>query len=216
MERSDAVSVAAVVPTPELLMQMVRQKPACWAWAAFASALFQRWAALETRKVHQVLGGPVSAVGRIDRAPDIARFVAEQMRGVDDIVAEVNAFLAGPTFAAAFGDPADSRAGDADGILGAAEYLGDCYERMLETAERCRSYSVAGPHAALLADCARFANQHLQDFGGLINDVLAHLEQLQNRVMLSQKPKPNPGLRLRATTDAALIWSILDRVRAME
>ncbi|MCV7370440.1 hypothetical protein CRI77_26610 [Mycolicibacterium duvalii] len=216
MERSDAVSVAAVVPTPELLVQMTRQKPACWAWAAFASALFQRWALLEARKVRQVLGGAGPPAERIDRAQDIACFVTEQMRGVDDIVAEVNAFLAGPTFATAFGDPADARAGDADGILRAAEYLGDCYERMLETAERCRSYSVPGPYAALLADCTRFANQHLQDFGAFINDVLARLEQLQNQVMLCQKPTPHDALRVRTTTDATLIWSILDRVRAME
>jgi hypothetical protein len=59
MRRSSAVSVAVIVPTPELLKQMVNEKPACWTWAAFASVVFQRWGALEVRKIDQVLGSPV-------------------------------------------------------------------------------------------------------------------------------------------------------------
>ncbi|MGE2734874.1 hypothetical protein [Mycolicibacterium vaccae] len=219
MGGSGAVSVAMVVPTPELLGQMLEQRPACWTWAAFASALFQRWAGLEERKTAQVLGADVRATDTLRTrtlrtSAEVAEFVAGQMRGADDIVARVNVFLASPEFAAVFGTPGDESTADAEGILAAADHLGHCYHRLLELAERIRSTEVPPEHAALLADCARFSNQHLQDFGWFVNDVLHRLEEMQNRVMLGQKPFP-VELRLCATTDDQLIWSILDRLQTM-
>ncbi|MEZ0342006.1 hypothetical protein ACAG25_18725 [Mycobacterium sp. pV006] len=208
----DAVSVAMVVPTPELLRQMLRQRPTCWPWAAFASALFQRWAALEERKIAQVCNVPAAPATRLRSDAEVAEFVTRQVRGTDDIVARTNAFLASPDFTALFGSAGDESTADADGILAAADYLGDCYESLLELAERARRHSVPEPHIALLADCTRFSNQHLQDFTGFMNDVLHRLEEMQNRAMLGQKPTPTETVRLRATTDDRLIWSILDRL----
>lgn len=215
MERSRAVSVAMVVPTPELLSRMLQQRPACWTWAAFASALFQHWAALEERKVNQVLGAGVCPTQTLLTGAEVAEFVAGQMRGTDGIVAEVNAFLASPGFAEVFGRAGDESGADADGILAAADYVGDCYQRLLELAEHTRRHEVPPPYRGLLADCTRFSNQHLQDFCGFVNEVLHRLEEMQNRVMLGQRPIPVDGVRLRATTDDQLIWSILDRLKAM-
>jgi hypothetical protein len=103
MRRTSAVSVAVIVPTPELLKQMLHEKPVCWTWAAFASVVFQRWASLEVRKIDLVLGSPVQSTGRLRTGPEVAQFVARQMRAVDDIIAEVTLFLSSTAFAEAIG-----------------------------------------------------------------------------------------------------------------
>jgi len=214
MRRSSAVSVAVIVPTPELLKQMLDEKPACWTWAAFASVVFQRWAALEVRKVDQMLGSPVQSTGRLQTGPQVAQFVTRQMRAVDDIVAEVTRFLGSTAFAGAFGAPGENTA-DPEGIVRAANHLGDCYERLLEIAEDCRSRSVPEQYAELVGDCTRFANRPLQDFGRFVDGVLERLEEQQRRVMLNQGVMFEP-VELRTTTDDRLMWSILDRLQAIE
>jgi hypothetical protein len=55
MTRSGAVSIANIVHTPELLKRLLMEKPHGWEPAAFASVLFQRAAAVEERRIQQVL-----------------------------------------------------------------------------------------------------------------------------------------------------------------
>jgi hypothetical protein len=97
----------------------------------------------------------------------------------------------------------------------AANHLGDYYERPLELAEDCRSHSVPEQYAELVGDCTRFVNRPLQDFGRLVDDVLERLEEQQRRVMLDQGVQFEP-VELRTTTDDRLMWSILDRLQAIE
>jgi len=214
MRRSSAVSVAVIVPTPELLKQMVDEKPACWTWAAFASVVFQRWGALEVRKIDQVLGSPVQSTGQLQTGPEVAQFVTRQLRAVDDIIAELTLFLSSTAFAEVFGAP-DENSADAEGIVRAANQVGDYYQRLLELAEDCRSHSVSKPYMELVGDCTRFIYQALQDFGRFVDGVLERLEEQQRRVMLGQGVHFEP-LELRTTTDDRLMWSILDQLKAME
>jgi hypothetical protein len=216
MRRTSAVSAAIIVPTPELLKQMLQEKPTCWTWAAFASVVFQRWAAVEERKVNQVLGSPMQPMGRLQNGPEVAQFVAKHMRAVDDLIAEVGVFLTAPAFTEAFGAPDDESTADAEGIVLAANQLGDYYVRLLELAEDCRRYSVPEQYAELVRDCTRFVNQPLHDFGGFVNDVLERLEQLQKRVMLGQPYFRFEFVLLRTTTDDRLVWSILDRLQTID
>lgn len=216
MRRTGPVSAAIIVPTPELLKKMLQEKPACWTWAAFASVVFQRWASVEERKVIQVLGSPVQPTGRLQTGPDIAQFVAQHMRAVDDLIAEVGVFLRAPAFTEAFGTTDDENSADAEGIVRNANRLGDYYERLLELAEECRRYSVPEQYAELMRDCIRFVNQSLQDFAGFVNDVLERLEELQERVMLGQHYIRLGPLPLRTTTDDRLVWSIIDRLQTID
>ena len=62
MRRTGAESTARIVPTPELIKQMLVQRPPGWAWATFASVVFQRWAAVEQRKVQT---GPLDSGLRV-------------------------------------------------------------------------------------------------------------------------------------------------------
>jgi len=215
MRRTGAVSVAVIVPTSELLKQMLHEKPVYWTWAAFASVVFQRWAAVEERKIDQVLGSPVQPTGRLETGPEVARFVAQHMRAADDLIIEVGVYLSAPAFIGAFGTTNDENTADAEGIVRAADQMGDYYEGLLELAEDCRRYSVSEQYADLVRDCTRFLNEPLQDFGGFVNDVLERLEELQTRVMLGQpyiRVKPVP---LRISTDDRPVWSILDRLQTI-
>jgi hypothetical protein len=216
MRRTGAVSVAVIVPTPELLKQMLHEKPACWTWAAFASVVFQRWAAVEERKVVQVLGSPVRPTGRLHTGPEVAQFVTQHMRAVDDLIVEVGAFLRTPAFTEVFGVPDDEGTADAEGIVRAANQLGDYYERLLTVAEECRRYSLPEQYAELVRDCTRFMNQPLQDFGGFVNDVLERLEELQKRAILGEPYSWLGPVPLRTITDDRLLWSIMDRLQTID
>ncbi|MDO3635474.1 hypothetical protein [Mycolicibacterium arseniciresistens] len=202
---------ADLVPTPELVDQMVRDKPPGWAWAAFASVVFQRWAALEERKIAQVVGRAVHPAGRLRTGHDVAQFLTRHLRAADDVVAEAAAYLRAPEFAAVFGDGKDIA--DPDGVVRAAHHLADLYERMLEIAENCRRRSVARQHVELLDGCTRFVNQHLQDFGGLINDVLERHDEMQ-RQLPSGASHLEP-IRLHTSTDEQLLGSILDQLHEL-
>ncbi|BBX68496.1 hypothetical protein [Mycolicibacterium psychrotolerans] len=213
----DTGSVADVVATPELLERMLHQKPPCWPWAAFASVLFQQWAVLEGRKVNQVLGAPIGPpTGRLKTRVEAAAFVAHHVRAVDEIVREADAFLRSATFLAVFGAPEDETTADAAGIVRAGRRLGGYYQGLLELAENCRRQALRDDDAPLLADCIRFVNQPLQDFCGLVNDVLERLEHLQKRVLSGRRPRPHTPVPLPVTTDDELIWSILDRLQTLD
>jgi hypothetical protein len=216
MRRTGAVSVAVIAPTPELLEQLLKEKPACWSWAAFASVLFQRWAAVEQRKVVQLLGAPVQPTARLRDGSEVAQFVGDRMRAVDDLVAQVATFLKAPAFRAVFGSSGDESAADGQGIVRAADQLADYYVRLLDLAQGCRTRSVPVPYVELVDDCTRFINQHLRDFGGFVNDVLDRLEELQRRVALGERRIRFETVPLRIVTDHHLVWSILDRLQAIE
>lgn len=213
MKRTGAASVAVIVPTPDLLKQMLREKPPCWAWAAFASVLFQRWAAVEERKVCQVLGSPVRPTGSLRTEREVALFVRSHLRDADDVILDVGRLLRAPSFARTFGIDGHEDSADAEAIVRAAHKLGDHYERLLELAEDCRMYSVPAPYADLVADCAAFLNQALHDFGRFVNDVLQRLDDVQRQAVQGRPGGAFVPVPLNVTTDRRLAWSMLDRLQ---
>jgi hypothetical protein len=216
MRRRDEVPTANIVPTLEALSQMLDQKPSCWRFAAFASILFQRWAAVEQRRVRLVLGYRADPSRRLRFNREVALFVAEQLRACDDLVKEVDAFMRAPTFMEVFGDPADESTADANGIVRIAHRLADYYDRFLELAEECRDCSVPGQYTELLRDCSRFMNLPVRDFGHFIDDVLVRFEELRVSVARGDDDVWLDPVLLRTTTDDHLIWSILDRLNEID
>lgn len=216
MRRRDEVPTANIVPTLEALSQMLDQKPSCWRFAAFASILFQRWAAVEERRVRLVLGYRADPSRRLRINREVALFVAERLRACDDLVKEVDAFMRAPTFMEVFGDPADESTADANGIMRIAHRLMDYYDRFLELAEECRDCSVPSQYAELLRDCSRFMNLPVRDFGNFIDDVLVRFEELRVSVARGDDDVWLDPVLLRTTTDDHLIWSILDRLNEID
>lgn len=197
---------------PDQLKRMLDDKPACWTWAAFASVVFQRWATLEERKVAQVLFAPVTPTGVLRGGPDVARFVAQHIRSVQDVLVEFTDLIAAPAFAEAFGAPDDEEAADADAIVAAAHQFGDCYERVLELAEECRTWLAPDEFVELIADSTQLINGFLQDLAGFVNDVLLRFDDLQKMALLGQLPSRFEPVRPVIHVDHRLLSSIQDRL----
>ncbi|MCW2594029.1 MAG: hypothetical protein JWQ86_6456 [Mycobacterium sp.] len=148
MRRRDEVPTANIVPTLEALSQMLDQKPTCWRFAAFASILFQRWAAVEERRVRLVLRYRADPSRRLRFNREVALFVAEQLELATTSSKRWTPSCAAPTFMEVFGDPADESTAGANGIVRIAHRLADYYDRFLELAEECRDCSVPGQYSA--------------------------------------------------------------------
>ncbi len=216
MRSSDEVPTANIVPTSAALTQMLNEKPACWRFAAFASVLFQRWAAVEERRVRVVLGCRADPSQRLGTHRQVALVVLEYLRAGDNLVKEVDVFMRAPTFMGVFGDPSDESTADADGIVRVAHRLMDFYERLLELAEQCRDCSVPTRYAELLRECAQLMNVPLRDFGDFIDGVLVRFEELRANVARGLDDVWLEPVPLRTTTDDHLIWSILDRLNEID
>jgi len=213
MKRPGEVSTAIIVPTPELLKQMLHERLPCWPLAAFASVLMQRLAALEQRKVDQLEGFPLAPTGRLPGARPVARFVIGRIRAADDIVRQIEILLRATEFIAAFGDPNDEATADADVIVAAAHQISDHYQRLLDLAEECRRNIVPAQYADLVIDCARLLNQLLQDYGGFVDDILERLETVQERVAGGGVAVMTEPIRFDTRFDDRTAFSILDRLQ---
>lgn len=215
-KRSFAVSIANIVPTPELVDRLIAQRPDFWPSAVFGSVLFQRMAAVEERRVEQVLATR-SLTGRTlssDRA--VERFVAEHIRERDNLLGEVQSFIADPSFMAVFGD--QDHGGPADGadIKSVANRLADFYVRFLELAEECQTCSVPTVHAELIHDCVQLMNLPIQDFGNFMNDFLGRFAELQQRAMAGEGDIQLEPVVFRTTTDDRLVRSVAERLRTID
>jgi len=191
------------------------EKPYGWEPAAFASVLFQRAAAVEERRIQQVLAtrpltGPTLSSGRA-----VAQFAAEHIRQRDVIVNELQSFIAGPGFAEVFGAGGDTSTTDGPGIVSAAHRLADYYVRSLELAEECQTCSVPAEYAELIHDCTQLLNLPLRDFANFLNECLECLADFQGRAMAGECDIKLDPIVYRITTDDRMVRSIIGRLQAL-
>ncbi|MCV7281954.1 hypothetical protein H7J88_20200 [Mycolicibacterium flavescens] len=207
--------IADVVPTLDLVEPMIRDKPVCWSWAAFASVVFHRWAALEERKIRQVLGSPVMPEGVLLSDPDVAWFVSERLCDAENALAKFVSLLADPAFAGVFGAPNNEDGADGPAIVAAAHVFGDCYQQMLSNAEECRIWLPPKDSADLMADTIRLLNGLVRDMAGFVNDVLLRLENLQRLALQDRLPAAFEPVYLELTVDERLATSIDERLQQL-
>lgn len=199
--------LADIVPTPELLERLIRARPPCWQWAAFASVLFQRWAAVEERKVRHLMGEPTMTVQWLGTEAEFAEHVLRQTQRVDALLAQAGDVVTSSALEAAFtGD-------DGEAIVATAHRIADVYECVLGVAQDLRSLTAPRRQTALAVDCLRLANQALQDFGLFVNDVLRRLEDQQRAYVRTGEDAAYAPVPLWVTTDGRLVWAILDHDR---
>ena len=212
MSTTGEMPIADIVPTAAEVDRLLTERPDCWQWAAFASVVFQRWAAVEERRVRVVLGhrGVPSARLRTDR--DVILFARMRIRDCDDLVRHCDGFMRAPGFMGVFGDPGDDGTADARGIVRIAHRLGDYYERHLALAEECRDCVVPDRHLELLSDCAKLLAVPLRDFGDFINDVLERFDEMRRRAVAGDHDIILKPVLMRTTNDERLMWSVLDRL----
>ncbi|GFG55776.1 hypothetical protein MAGR_72170 [Mycolicibacterium agri] len=165
--------------------------------------------------MRQVLGARSPTGPHLNTGHAVKEFVSRHMRDCDDLTKQCHALLADPSFRDAFGAPDDESTADAAGIVRAANRVGDFYVRFLELAEECQRCSVPEQYTEFMDDCTRWMNLPLHDFGEFLNDVLMAFEELQRRVALGERYIRLDPVSLPMTTDDQLIWSIMDRLRAI-
>lgn len=215
VSRTDEAPVADIAPTPAELARLLVERPVCWQWAAFASVLFQRFSAMEQRRMAVALGRRGQSRVKLGTDLQVATCVGEVMRSVDDTVEARETFLRAPAFMAAFGEPGDDDTVDAQGIVHLANRLMDFYDRHLETAEDARDFQVAARHADLARDCALFTYAPIRDFKEFVNDVLQRFAEMRRRVASGERDVELPPVLMGATIHHTLIWSILDRLNEL-
>jgi hypothetical protein len=129
------VKIAAIANSSEQLTKMVADKPPGWRWAAFASVLVQRRAAVRSRLRGYELGCTASNGARARSGVEVAHFVTGCMDELSRLVSQVEAFMLTPAFIGAFGERGDESTADADGIVHTANRLMDYHDRFLRLAE---------------------------------------------------------------------------------
>src|ERR1700752_138219 len=102
---TDYPKTAAVAYTAADLDTLLAEKLPCWRWAAFASVLVQRRAAVRSRLRDADLGYCAPSGERADSGAQVGRFVADRMDELLVLVNQVESFMLTPAFMGAFGDP---------------------------------------------------------------------------------------------------------------
>jgi hypothetical protein len=152
---ADHPKTAAVAYTAADLATLLEEKLPCWRWAAFASVLVQRRAAVQSRLRDDQLGYGAPSGERAQSGFEAGRFVIDRMDEMLVLVKQVEDFMLTPAFVGVFGDPGNESSADADGIVHTANRLMDYHERFLGLVERCRGLAVPSEYAPLLGDLAR-------------------------------------------------------------
>lgn len=212
MSTTGEVPIADIVPTADEVTRLLAERPDCWQWAAFASVLFQRWAAVEERRVRVALGHRDRPSARLRTDRECALFVRMRIRDCDELVRDCDAFMRAPGFMDVFGDPSDESTVDGDGVLRVAHRLADYYERHIELAEESRDCVVPDRHLELLRNCTALLSAPLRDFGDFINDVLERFDEMRRRAVAGDHVIVLKPVLMRTTTEERLVWAILDRL----
>ena len=143
--------IAGVAHTSAELSTLLADKPAGWRWAAFASVLVQRRAAVQSRLLDCELGYATPVGPGVNSGIEVASFATACMSELVRLVGQVEAFMLTPAFMGVFGKPGDERTADAEGIVHVANRLMDYHEQFLKLAERCRDFAAPTQYAGLAA-----------------------------------------------------------------
>jgi hypothetical protein len=211
----DFPKIAAVAYTAEDLATLLKDKPPCWRWAAFASVLVQRRAPLQTRLHDSALGFVAPTGAHLYTGPEVARFVTERMNDLALLVNQVESFMLTPAFVGMFGDPSDESTADADGIVHTANRLMDYHERFLAMSEFCRGLSVPGQYADLMRDCAGLTDVPLQGYRTFVDEFVERVNEMPELLRWASGPVEADPVFLHMEVDDQLMNRITKRLRAI-
>ncbi|MDV3135731.1 hypothetical protein M1248_27515 [Mycobacterium sp. 29Ha] len=178
---ADEHEIAAIAYTAGELQQLIEQKPAAWRWAAFASVLVQRHAAVLPRLRDFDLRYVMPGGERAYSGPDVASFVTDSMHELSRLVEQLEGLMTAPAFVGVFGGHNEDAA-DADGIQHAANRLMDLHERFLALAERCRDVEAPSRYDGLVRDTTRLMGIPLEGFRVFIDDYVELVDALPELV----------------------------------
>ncbi len=177
--------VATVATTADGLAALFADKPREWRWAAFASVLVQRRAAVQARLRDCLLGFAVPGGTRISGGVQAAGFIGERMEDMLQIGTQVNDFMLTPAFKEVFGSPDDGDSADPDGIVQVGNRLMDYHDRFLALAEQCRDVQAPLDMAGLMRDVREMMNSPLESYRTFIDDLLEIIDEMPDMLRYS-------------------------------
>lgn len=207
--------IASVTDNAENLATLVKERPPCWRWAAFASVLVQRRAPLQGLLRDSALGYTTSTGARLHTGAEVKIFVTERMDELSQLVAQVESFMLAPSFAGMFGDPEDETTADADGILHIANRLMDYLEQFLELSELCRGVSTPGQDADLMRDCARLADVPLEGYRTFIDDFVERVGEMAEMLRYAKGAVEMDPVVLNMDVDDQLLARVTRRLNSL-
>ena len=175
---ADFPRTAAVAYTAADLATLLAEKLPCWRWAALASVLVQRRAAVQSRLRDAQLGYGAPSGERADSGFEVGRFVVDRMDELLVLVNQVESFMLTPAFVGVFGDPGNEGSADSEGIVHTANRLMAYHERFLALAERCRGLAASSQYEGLLRDLAQLLDIPLSSYRKFIDDFVERVGEM--------------------------------------
>ena len=209
---ADFPKTAAVAYTAADLDALLVEKLPCWRWAAFASVLVQRRAAVQSRLRDAELGYSAPNGERADSGAQVGRFVVDRMDEVLVLVNQVESFILTPTFVRVFGDPGNEGSADSEGIVHTANRLMDYHERFLALAERCRGLAAPSQYEGLLRDLAQLLNIPLSSYRKFIDDFVERVGDMPEMLYYAHGTVELDPVLLHMDVDDKLLERITKRL----
>ncbi|RDH76903.1 hypothetical protein DVS77_18900 [Mycolicibacterium moriokaense] len=211
----DLPAVAAVAYTKGELASLLKERQPCWRWAAFASVLVQRRAAVADRLRDSALGFVGAQTTRLTSGPEVRYFVSQRIEEVAALVGQVESFMLTPAFVEVFGDPGDEATADGDGIVHTANRLMDYHERFLTISEQCRDVSAPSEYSDLMGDLTKFADIPLQGYRTFIDDFVERVGEMPELLRYASGPVEVDPVLLHMDGDEQLLDRMFKRLRAI-
>jgi hypothetical protein len=210
----DDVVIAALANTPDELTKLLADRPPGWRWAAFASVLVQRRAAVRSR-VRDVRLGYATPSGRgAVSGAEVAHFVTASMDELVKLVGQTEAFMLTPAFMEVFGQHGDESTADGEGIVQVANRLMDYHERFLALAERCRDFDVQSGYAGLMRDCCQLMSIPLDGYNTFVDDFTEFLVRMPDMMRYGRGTVEAEPISLHMSVDHQLMKSITRQIKA--
>jgi hypothetical protein len=210
----EELNVAAVATTPDGLAQLLAEKPREWRWAAFASVLVQRRAAVQSRLRDCALGYAAPNGVRAHSGFEVGRFVTGRMDDLIQLVAQVEAFMLTPAFMEVFGGRGDETTADADGIVHVANRLMDYHDRLLGLAEQYRDFTAPSQFTELMRDVRQLMNIPLDSYRIFIDDFVDRIAEMPELLRYARGTVDADPVVLHMSVDHQLINRIGTQLRA--
>jgi hypothetical protein len=209
----DDVVIAALANTAAEMSRLLDDKSPGWRWAAFASVLTQRRAAVRPRVRDVRLGFATPTGGYVRSGAEVAQFVTASMDELLKLVGQTEAFMLTPAFMEVFGQHGDESTADAEGIVQVANRLMDYHERFLKLAERCRDFDTPARYSGLMQDCGQLMNIPLDGYDTFVDDFTEFIARMPDMMRYGRGTVEADPISLHMSVDDALTTRISRQIR---
>ncbi|CAM5668356.1 hypothetical protein MAUB1S_04891 [Mycolicibacterium aubagnense] len=214
-KEDDEPRFGEVQTTQEGLLTLLQERPNSWRWAAFASVLVQRRAAMEAAiRDHRLRYAP-STGQRIDDLGGLQELTMNTMYDVEQTGHQIDGFVRTGAFKSVFGTEDDESAADADGIVHVANRLMDFYERYIQLANRARGAAAPAQYINVLDTCARLVDGRLAGLDEFIEDYVGLVTDMPQMLIAAEGQTIVRPVALRIHVDDSVLEELLRQIKEL-